>query len=61
MEICPGSEWFKPHIGRLGPGVQHREDKPACLVGGPVALTGGLWEAWTPLVKSAQTLALEAG
>ena len=47
-----GVEGFKPHIGCPSPGVQHRGDKLPWLVGGPVGLTGGLWEAWTLLRRS---------
>lgn len=32
------------HIWSHNPGVQA---EPPCLVGGPVGLTGGPWEAWT--------------
>ena len=55
------SERFESHIGHPSPGVQHREDKPPWLVGGPLRLTGRLWEAWTPLVRTTQVLACSWG
>ena len=52
VEICRGYEWFEPYIENANPLVWHREDKHPELVIGPCGLTGGLWEAWTPLSRS---------
>lgn len=39
-------------IGSPSPGILHREDKPPWLLEGPLGLTGGLGEAWTPLLRN---------
>ena len=57
METLPRSEWFEPQIGCPIPVAQHWEDKSPRLVETLVGLTGGLWEAWTPLMRSMHTLA----
>ena len=55
------TEQFEPHIGCPSPGIQHRAGKPPWLAGGPLELTGGLWEAWTPFVRSMRVLACSQG
>jgi len=50
-ETSMRNEQFKLPID---PGIQQREDKPPWLVGGPAGVGRGLWEAQTPLVRSAE-------
>ena len=49
------SEQFEPHTGHPSPGVLCGRDKPPWLVGGPLGLTEGLWEAQTLLIGSTHT------
>lgn len=49
------SEWFEPHIWHPSPEIQ-KEDEPPWLVGGPVGLIVGLWEAHTPFRRCALVL-----
>lgn len=55
LESSLGSEWLKPHIGYFRPQFGHWEDKSHWLVWRSVGLALGLWDMWTPLMKSAHT------
>ena len=55
LESSLESEWLKPHIGGLSPQFSHWEVEPPWRVWRSVGLAGGLWEMWTPLMKSAHT------
>ena len=52
-----GSEWWEPQIGHPSPGVVCKREEPPWVVGGPRRLIGGVWGAWSRLVRSTGVLA----
>ena len=47
----PGSEWFQPETGHPSSVFLNRGE-PLWLIAGLVRLREGLWEPWTPLLRS---------
>ena len=56
-----GVHGLSNNIGCPSLGIWHREGKSPQLVGGPVGLAGGLWEAWIPLIRTVCPLARSQG
>ena len=56
-----GVHGLSNNIGCPSLGVWHREGKSPQLVGEPLGLTGGLWEAWTPPTRTVCPLAHSQG
>ena len=54
VDTWPGEDAVCPADCAPGPGKLWAGDQPPWLVGGPLKLTEGLWEAWTPLLRQRQ-------